>query len=114
MKKIILLIGILFGLVACNPYMRSEYVISIEYTIDGGDSKIERVENIKMDMPTSYTPIYSYDGQTLMIFGAKTGYASCERQIVYSGSLPVKVSSFEWKRVKTYRASRWDGHELKR
>ncbi len=113
MKKIILLVGILFGLVACNPYMRSEYVISIEYTIDGGDSKIERVESIKMDMPTSYTPIYSYDGQTLMVLGRQPGYESFERHIVYSGSLPIKVSSFDWKRVKTYRASRWDGHELK-
>ena len=114
MKKIILLVGILFGLVSCNPYMRSEYAISIEYTIDGGDSRIEKVENIKMDMPTSCTPIYSYDGQTLMVFGRQPGHESFKRHVVYSGALPVKVSSFDWKRVKTYRASRWDGHELKR
>jgi len=113
MKKIILLVGILFSLVACNPYMRSEYVIDIGYTIDGGDAKIERIESIEMDMPTSYTPIYSYDGQTLMVFGRQPGSESFERHVVYSGTLPIKVSSFEWKRVKTYRASRWDGHELK-
>ncbi len=113
MKKIILLIGILFSLVACNPYLRSEYVIDIGYTIDGGNSKIEKIESIKMDMPTSYAPIYSYDGQTLMIYGRKPGYESFERHVVYSGTLPVKVSSFEWKRVKTYRVSRLDGHEIK-
>lgn len=113
MKKIILLIGILFGLVACNPYMRSEYVIDIGYTINGGDAKIEKIESIKMNMPDSFIPIYSYDGQTLMISGRKPGCESLERHVVYSGSLPIKVSSFEWKKAKTYRASRWDGHELK-
>lgn len=110
MKKIVLLIGILLCLCSCGSHSESRYEITIVYSIDGSEPKTEVVY---MDFPSDTKPAYVYDGETLKVFGIHGQITSFDRKIIYSGSLDIEVKSFDYKVVREYRASNWDGHEIK-
>lgn len=113
MKKIVLLVSILFCLCSCEPYTCNSYEITISYYIDGNGPKTEVVI---MDFPESYKPAYVYDGETLRIFGifAKSICVDQKDQkIIYQGSLNIEVESFDYKLIREYKTSQWNGREIK-
>ncbi len=113
MKKIVLLVSILFCICSCEPYTSNSYEITISYYIDGNGPKTEVVI---MDCPESYKPAYLYDGETLRIFGisGESIYVhQKDQKIIYQGSLSIEVESFDYKLIRAYKTSQWNGREIK-
>ena len=111
MKKIIVLISIIMCLCfcACTPINTAVYNCTITYTI--GDNQY--TETIIMDVPAMYTPVYSCGNKQITVIGAGSGKYQLRYKTVYSGELPIAVQSFDYTLVRTYKASSFDGHELK-
>ena len=111
---LILFILIFFGmgsiLVACTPIDESVYECTITYTVDG-NVITEKIENVVL--PDVDTPAYSCgDGKINLV-----GFGPGNYQILYSNIITtnqkVTVQDFDYKLIRKYKASRWDGHELK-
>lgn len=84
------------------------YECNISYTINGNPV----TETFQLDMASSRVPSYRLDQKSLTIIGA-SGNSSLTYKTIYRGSLYVKVTEFDYKIVRSYKASKWDGHELK-
>lgn len=108
MKKLILLFGLLFCLCSCTMDM-TVYECNISYTINGSPV----TETFQLDMSSSCVPSYRLDQKSLTIIGS-SGSSSLIYKTIYRGSLDVKVKEFDYKIVRSYKASQLDGHELKR
>lgn len=85
------------------------YECNISYTINSSPV----TETFQLDMSSSCVPSYRLDQKSLTIIGS-SGSSSLIYKTIYCGSLDVKVKEFDYKIVRSYKASKWDGHELKR
>ena len=108
MKKLLLLISILFCFCACTS-IENEYEVTIVYTIDGA----MKTETRLLHVPERYTPAYSYDGINLDVFALHGRITSFDCDRIYSGALDIKIISFDYELKRSYKVSRWDGHEIK-
>ena len=64
-----------------------------------------------MSAPDGYTPVYICKKGELLIGAApETQYFS---KVIYRGPLNVSVQYFDYKSIRTYKVSRFDGRELK-
>jgi hypothetical protein len=108
MKKLLLLLGLLLCISSCAPIDQTVYEYTITYTIAG--TEITEVHSI--DMPSNFVPSYRLDQNSLKIIGSY-GTSSMPYTTIYKGSLTVKVTNFEYKVVRNYKASGWNGHEIK-
>ena len=93
---------------SCTPINTTVYEYTITYTIAG--TEITEVHSV--DMPSNFVPSYRLDQNSLKIIGSY-GTSSMPYTTIYKGSLTVKVTNFEYKVVRNYKASGWDGHEIK-
>jgi len=113
MKKVFLIIATLFCICSCTT-IDNDYQATIVYSINGGEAVTETID---IRLPDGYTPNYIYqeeDGdKNLYIRGVCGSYLSLTRQIVYSGRLKIDVISFNYKLIRSYKASKFDGHEIK-
>ena len=108
MKKLLLLLGLLLCMCSCAPFYKTVYEYTISYTIEGK----QITETHRVDMPSSYVPSYRLDQNSLKIIGSY-GTTSMPYTTIYQGSLNVKVTDFDYKTIRTFKASKWDGHEIK-
>lgn len=108
LKWFVLFIG--FLLCSCGTQTEKEYKITIDYCID---NSYNVSETFPMYLEKSYTPAYSYNGHKLYVYGIRGGTTSFDHIIIYQGDLPIKILNFDYKVVRTYEASRFDGHEIK-
>lgn len=107
MKKLIVLFCLLLYLCSCTMD-KTVYECNISYTINGNPV----TETFQLNMASSYVPSYRLDQKSLTIIGS-SGSSSLTYKTIYRGSLDVKVTEFDYKIVRSYKASKWDGHELK-
>lgn len=108
MKKLLILFSILLCMCSCIPIDESVYEYTISYTIEGK----QITETHRLNMPSIYVPSYRLDQNTLKIIGSY-GTSSRSYTTIYQGSLNVKVTDFNYKEIRTFKASKWDGHEIK-
>ena len=107
MKKLLIIFGILLCMCSCT-YDVTVYECTISYTIEGK----QITETHTVDMPSIYVPSYRFGLGSLEIIGS--GYSTSRPYTtIYQGSLNVKVTDFDYKTIRTYTASKWDGHEIK-
>lgn len=85
------------------------YECNISYTINGNPV----TETFQLDMSSSCVPSYRLDQKSLTIIGSSGSSSSLTYKTIYRGSLDVKVKEFDYKIVRSYKGSQWDGHELK-
>ena len=108
MKKLLILLGLLICVWSCtNDYTVYDYTIT--YTIEGGSPITEQH---RIELPSRFTPAYVLGNGSLTVIGSY-GMSSGTYTTIYKGSLTVKVLNFEYKKVRDYKASGWDGHEIK-
>lgn len=111
MKKIIKwIIPLVLLLCSCGTYTKKEYTITVKYCIN---NSYDVVETFPMCLEKSYTPAYSYDGHRLAVYGIRGGLTSFEFIVVYQGNLPIRVNDFNYELKRVYKASKFDGHEIK-
>lgn len=122
MKNFYTVIGFMIGLfcllfisVSCGNVDRVEYECTITYTLGG----CSFTETHKADMPVEYIPGYSCgknrDGENkIRLIGSGRGDYQIYYTDIYKGIQPVSVESFNYKIIRTYKASRWNGHEIKK
>lgn len=109
MKKLIILLGLILCVCGCSCSMdECEYKCTITYELDG----IEHTESYTLHTSPKCYPTYVYTGDELDIITVP--YSMFAVKTVYKGTLKVNVVSFDYKNVRQYKVSRWDGHELKR
>jgi hypothetical protein len=108
MKKLLLLLGLLLCISSCTPIDETVYEYTISYTIEGK----QITETHRLNMPSTYVPSYRLDQNSLKIIGTY-GISSLTYTTIYQGSLNVKVTDFDYKTIRTFKASKWDGHEIK-
>lgn len=108
LKWFILFIGFLLS--SCGTQIEKEYKVTIEYRIN---NSYNVSETFPIYLEKSYTPAYSYNGYRLAVYGICGGMISYDYIIVYQGGLPIKVLNFDYRVVRTYKASKFDGHEVK-
>lgn len=113
MKRLIGLFIVLLLACSCSPLNRSDYQCTIAYTLDG----VSHTQTVTLtDVPSRNVPAYMYDGKKLKIIVVPdTEYSAyfCDT-IIYQGTLPVKVDSFDYRLVRNYKVSQLTGKELKR
>lgn len=109
MKQVLILLGLILCMCSCT-YMNTVYEYTITYTIE--DNVITEVHRI--DMPSVYVPAYRLDKNSLQIVGLDKCSNILSYTTIYKGSLNVKVINFDYKVIRTYEASSWDGHEIKK
>ena len=108
LKVTMLLIPILL-LTSCGPLYRCEYMCTITYNLDG----ISHTQSVTMETDKGVTPTYVYTGNELKI--VTIPYSQYYNNIIiYKGVLPVTIENFNYEHIRTYRASWWDGRELKK
>ena len=114
MKKILLTLISVLALTACGSMPQTDYRYTIGYTI--GDTEYTYENTISL--PGDYVPVYvlKNDGRehSIIVRGADAASTYLFVDIVYEGGIPCAVNSFDYKPLRTYRVSRWDGRELKR
>lgn len=107
MKKLLILLVSFLCIYSCTTDA-TVYEYTITYTIAG--TEITEVHSIHM--PSNFVPSYRLDQNSLKIIGSY-GQSSMTYTTIYKGSLNVKVINFEYKIIRNYKASWWDGHEIK-
>ena len=116
MKKSLTLLGVITAILlficapACTPSDKSEYRCTIVYTLDGA----QHSTTVTASFPSDYVPAYSCGGGKIKLVGVGPGEFQVRIQDIYVGNLPASVQKFDYTLIRTYKASRWDGHELKR
>lgn len=74
-------------------------------------------DTVTMKMPDYYVPayvLYEDNGETeLYVLGVSGRLSYPDYHIVYKGTLDVKVVSFDFYKVREYKVSEFDGHEVK-
>lgn len=110
MKKLLILLVSFLCIYSCTTCTTNTtvYEYTITYTIAG--TEITEVHSIHM--PSNFVPSYRLDQNSLKIIGSY-GTSSMPYTTIYKGSLNVKVINFEYKTIRNYKASFWDGHEIK-
>lgn len=108
MKKLLILLVSFLCIYSCAPINQTVYEYTITYTIAG----TEITEVHRTDMPSQFVPSYRLDQNSLKIIGSY-GTSSMPYTTIYKGSLNVKVINFDYKTIRNYKASWWDGHEIK-
>ena len=108
MKKLLILLVSFLCIYSCTPVNKTVYEYTITYTIAG--TQITEVHSI--DMSSNFVPSYRLDQNSLKIIGTY-GISSMTYTTIYKGSLNVKVTDFDYKTIRTFKASKWDGHEIK-
>lgn len=109
MKKLLILLVSFLCIYSCTPINKTVYEYTITYTIAG----TEITEVHRIDMPSIFVPSYRLDQNSLKIIGSY-GTSSMPYTTIYQGSLNVKVINFDYKTIRNYKASGWDGHEIKK
>ena len=116
MKKIIayaivelLIVGSFFCLTSCGSYTEKEYRCEIAYTIGG----VEYSDVVTIKAPDGYVPVYAEGNGSIIIDIFPNGNPFI-RTVVYNGKQDVRVNDFNYTLVRTYKASRWNGKEIKR
>jgi len=109
MKKLLILLVSFLCIYSCAPTDKTVYEYTITYTITG----TEITEVHRVSMPSHFVPSYRLDQNSLKIIGSY-GQSSMSYATIYKGSLNVKVINFDYKTIRTYKASWWDGHEIKK
>lgn len=110
---LILFILIFFGMCsvpACTPIDESVYECTITYTVNGNTIS-EKIENVVL--PDIYTPAYSCGDGKIKLIGSGPGNYQMPYSDIITTHQKVTVQDFEYKLIRTYKASRWDGRELK-
>lgn len=113
MKRLFLIITTLFCLCSCTA-IDNEYLATIVYSINGGEAVTETID---IRLPDGYTPNYicqEKDGiKKLYIRGIDGSYFSPGLVTIYTGRLDAHVMSFNYKFIRSYKVSQFDGHEIK-
>ncbi len=112
MKKILLTLISVLALTACGSMPCTDYQYTINYTI--GDTPYTYQNTISLN--GGYIPVYALRNDSrehsIVVRGVYGGSAYMFADIVYEGGIPCAVSSFDYKPLRTYRVSRWDGREV--
>jgi len=117
MKESLTLIGFitlmffLFSIPSCRPIDTNVYECTISYTI--GDNPYPFTETVEIDLPTQYTPAYSCGNGKITIIGSGVGSYQMPCKNIYNGDQKIMVTDFKCSFIRNYKASSWDGHELK-
>lgn len=112
MKKILIFFCFLFVLCSCEPINRIEYECEVVYVIDNK----EYTYNCVLVMSDKCTPIIVTENDkemnsiTIHHFPSET-YG--ETKTIYNGNLPIKVISFKYNKIRTYKIDEFNGKELK-
>ena len=113
MKRLFLIIATLFCVCSCTKIC-NDYQTTIVYSINGGEAVTETID---IRLSDGFTPNYIFqeeDGdKKLYIRGVCGSVFSSNRKIVYSGRLKIDVISFDYKLIRSYKVSQFDGHEIK-
>ena len=115
MKESLTLIGVITAIFlficapACTPIDHSVYRCSITYTLD----KAQHTTTMTMDIPSMYVPAYSCGNGKIKLIGVGPGDYQWYYKDIYAGPLDATVQKFDYTFIRSYKASRWDGHELK-
>ena len=109
MKKILLLILSLALFSSCGSYTENEYRCEIAYAIGG----VEYSDVVTIKAPDGYVPVYAEGNGSIVIDIFPNGNPFI-RTVVYNGKQDVRVSDFNYTLVRTYKASRWNGKEIKK
>jgi len=114
---LLLLLAVIFT--SCSPMERADYEYKITYNING--ISFERTDNL-LDVPAKTVPTYiltrssgNHSNSKLIvtvIYAEEYTYPYCT-QTVYEGNLTCNVTSFEYWKIRNFKASKWDGHEIK-
>ena len=117
MKESLSIIGfiaflwLLFSIPSCKGRETSLYECTITYTING----IPVTETFDdVELSSDYVPAYSCGGGRILLIGAGTGsyqYPYCE---IINTSQELAVQDFDYKLIRSYRASRWTGREIQK
>jgi hypothetical protein len=113
MKKVFLIIATLFCICSCTA-ISNDYQATIVYSINGGE---EITETIDIRLPDAYTPNYICQEKNgvkdLYIRGVSGSYFSPWFVTIYTGRRDVEVISFNYKLMRSYEVSLFNGHEIK-
>lgn len=109
MKKILLLILSLALFSSCGSYTENEYRCEIFYTIGGTDYS----DTVTIRCTSFCAPMYVVRDGSIIVDSYPHGDLF-ERKVIYQGNQDVKVNDFKSTVVRTYKASRWDGKEIKK
>jgi len=107
MKKIILLLGVILCLfTSCKPMEKYEYECTINYTLNGTPYE----DTTKIVIDNTCIPVYVCGNGELLISAAPSTYYY--GKIIYKGHLKVEVQDFNYKLIRTFKASKITGKEL--
>ena len=98
----------MFSMLSCSPINRCEYLCTITYSIDG----ISHTEEVKLITGDNCTPAYVHGRDMITVTAIPSSYYH-EGYIIYQGSLPVRVENFEYKLIRKFKVSSFNGRELK-
>ena len=114
MKKILSILILVLSLTACGSMPQTDYQYTIDYTIGDASYTYQDIISLRYD----YVPVYvlknNSNEHSIVVRGMSGGSAYMFVDIVYEGGIPCTVNNFEYKPLRTYRVSIWDGSELKR
>ena len=112
MKKILLIIAIIAA-TSCGKMGRTDYEYTMHYDIGG----LEYVHKGVIEAPDGYVPTYMASADEIIVMttgtGGRYGRQNFSFDLVYSGKEHCSVVKFDYKPVRTYKVSKFNGKEVK-
>lgn len=115
MKKLIISIIIaIFAFTSCSPMSCSDYEYTLSYTLDSGAEQLTATKIGTIECRGHMVPYYILDisdeWNKLAVYGTPSGLIYDD---IYKGDFNITVNSFEYKKIRDYKRSIWNGKEIK-
>lgn len=111
MKKILSILILVLALTACESMPQTDYQYTIDYTIGDASYTYQNIISLRYDSVPVYILKNNSSERSIIVKGEVE--SDHFRQVVYKGRIPCTVKSFDYKPVRVYKVSRWDGSEIK-
>lgn len=111
MKKILSILILAFALTACGSMPQTDYQYTIDYTIGDASYAYQNIISLRYDSVPVYILKNNSSEHSIIVKGEVESVHFM--QVLYKGRIPCTVKSFDYKPVRVYRVSRWDGSEIK-
>lgn len=105
----VLIIACFMMFVSCGPRKTIEYQCEITYLID---DQTMYTDTVSISASEGYVPTYVQGKGEIFVDIYPEG-TPWTRKVIYVGTKEAKVMSFNYKPVRTYYRSSWDGREVK-
>ena len=112
MKKILSILILALALTACGSMPQTDYQYTIDYTIGDASYTYQNIISLRYDSVPVYILKNNSHEHSIIVKGEVESVHFM--QVLYKGRIPCTVKSFDYKPVRVYRVSRWDGEEIKR